>query len=339
MPMAPYFQTTSATMRAVVGQALGSLAGYRLQTLALPEPGPAQVRVRITVAALGHADGLLAEGRYQVRPAVPFVPGCEFAGVIDAVGSEVAGWRPGQRVAGHNLGGALAEYAVVHPDNLRLTPEALSDEESAAFWVDHATAFHALRDRAALRPGETVLVLGAAGSLGLAAIQVARALGAQVIAAASSPAKRDAAMAAGAWQSLDYTAPGWGETLKHITQGRGVNVVFDPVGGATFETAFRRLAWGGRHLVLGFTAGAIPSLPINLALIKGASLVGVEIRQFATLHEPAKARQERHELAAMVESGLLRPVIGRRLRLEDYASALASSFDRQRIGKTVVQIQ
>jgi len=327
-----------ATMRVVVSEQLGSLDDYHLAVVTVPQPGPKQVRIRITAAALGYADGLLAQGRYQVKPPVPFIPGCEFSGVIDAVGKDVTGWLPGQRVAAHSLGGALAEYAIANSHDLNATPDAVTDESSAAFWVDFATAYHALRDRAQLKIGETVLVLGAAGSLGQAAIQVARALGATVIAAASTQDKRDAALLSGASKAIDYTAPDWTEQLKTLTQGKGVNVVFDPVGGSTFEPAFRRLAWGGRHLVLGFTGGPIPSLPINLALIKGASLVGVEIRQFANVFEPAKAQQNRVKLAALMRAGTLKPGIGPRYELLQFGEALKTCSDRQRIGKTIINI-
>ena len=324
------------SMQAVVGTQLGALETYRLVEIAMPVPAPHQLRIRITAAALGYADGLLAQGRYQIKPPLPFIPGCEFAGVVDAVGAAATEWQPGQRVASIALGGALAEYIVVNACDVVATPAALDDVEAAAFWVDFATAFHALRDRARLQPGESVLILGAAGSLGRAAVQLARSLGGHVIAAASSAAKREAAQAVGAAAVLDYTRPDWTEQLKQLTRGKGVDVVFDPVGGSTFEPAFRRLAWGGRHLVLGFTGGPIPSLPANLALLKGASLVGVDVRQFANIHEPEKARQERVELSALAQAQGLRPVVGRRYGLPQYLEALNACFDRTRIGKTVV---
>ncbi len=338
MPTAP---TTATTMRAVLGHSLADLGAYQLLTLPIPVPGPQEVRVRVAAASLGYADGLIATGRYQVKPPLPFVPACEFAGVIDALGDELADvgtWHIGQRVAAQALGGGLAEYALAHVGALNATPAALDDAASAAFWVDHATALHALRDRARLQRGETVLVLGAAGGVGLAGVQVARLLGGRVFAAASSAAKRAAAQQAGAQEVIDYTAASWTDEIKRLTLGKGVDVIFDPVGGTTFEPAFRRLAWGGRHVVLGFTGGAIPALPTNLALLKGASLVGADIRQFTNIHGPDEARAQRTELAAWVSEGHLRPFIGARFSLAQFAQALAACSDRQRIGKTVVML-
>jgi NADPH2:quinone reductase len=326
------------TMRAVLGDQLGPPENYRLVELPMPQPGRGQIRLRVHACALGYADGLIAQGRYQVRPPLPYVPGCEFSGVVDAIGPEVAPGLLGQRVAAQNFGGGLADYALAPAASAQATPDALDDAEAAAFWADYATALHALRDRARLVPGETVLVLGAAGGVGLAAIQVAVALGGEVIAAASRADKRAAAQRAGATRTIDYTAADWTEQLKAMTSQRGVDVIFDPVGGSTFEPAFRRLAWGGRHLVIGFTGGSIPALPANLALLKGASLVGVDVRQFATMHEPELARRERGELAEMVRTGHLRPVIGARFALVDFRAALAACQQRDRIGKTVVEV-
>ena len=337
--------STPKTMRAVLGHSLSDLGAYQLSTLPTPVPGPQEVRVRVLAASLGYADGLIATGRYQVKPPLPFVPACEFAGVIDALGADVAGaagatgWHIGQRVAAQGLGGGLAEYALAHVGTLNATPAALDDAASAAFWVDHATALHALRDRARLQRGETVLVLGAAGGVGLAGVQVARLLGGRVFAAASTAAKRAAAQQAGAQELIDYTAAQWTDEIKRLTLGKGVDVIFDPVGGTTFEPAFRRLAWGGRHLVLGFTGGPIPTLPTNLALLKGASLVGADIRQFTNIYGPDEARAQRAELAAWVMEGHLRPVIGARFGLAQFAQALAACGDRQRIGKTVVMME
>ena len=325
-------------MRAVYSDRLGPTETYQLGERPLPWPGPDEVRIRVRAAALGYADGLLAQGRYQVKPPVPFVPACEFAGEIDAVGSAVTTLQCGQRVCAQTLGGGLAEHAVAPISQVVPTPEPLSDIEAAAFWADYLTAFHALSDRGRLQPFETVLVLGAADGVGLAAVQIARLLGGHVIAAASTEAKRAAATAAGAHEVIDYTAADWTDRLKQLTDARGVDVIFDPVGGATFEAAFRRLAWGGRHLVLGFTGGPIPALPANLPLLKGASLVGVDVRQFAMVHDIAKAKAARGALAEHVRAGVLRPQVGAVYTINQFAQALAACQDRNRIGKTVVTL-
>ncbi|MFJ3370563.1 NADPH:quinone oxidoreductase family protein [Pseudomonas sp. NPDC086251] len=327
---------TSAQMYAVVGQEL-KLESYQLQRVDVPEPGVGEVRIALKCAGVGFADGLLCTGKYQIKPSLPFIPGCEFSGVVDALGSQVDDLHIGQPVSAIGMGGGFAEYAVVPRASVAQIPVGLDFAEAAVCWVDYTTALHALRDRGHLQAGETVLVLGAAGGLGLAAIQVALLLGARVIAAASSEAKRDAVLRMGAWQVLDYTDASWSEQLKTLTGGRGVDVIFDPVGGAALEAAFRRLAWGGRHLVLGFAAGSIPALPANLPLLKGASLIGVDVRQFA-LYQPHEAALARAELARVIAEKRLQPRIGQRYALAHFAEALAASLDRQRIGKTVLDI-
>lgn len=324
-------------MQAVLGHRLESLDDYALDRLPLPRPGAGQVRLKVHSVGLGFADGLLCTGRYQLKPALPFVPGCEFAGVIDALGSGVNGFEPGQRCAATAMGGGCAEFAVVPASSLVPLPDGLDFALAATFWVDYTTAFHALQDRARLQPGERVLVLGAAGGLGLAAVQIACVLGAEVIAAASTADKREAAKAAGAQQCLDSSAVNWSEQLKVLTKGAGVDVIFDPVGGEGFETAFRCLAWGGRHLVLGFAGGGIPALPTNLALLKGATLLGVDIRQFA-LREPQTAACAREQLARWLDDSRLQPAAGVAYALSDFHLALASTFNRQRIGKTILTV-
>ncbi|WP_257230293.1 NADPH:quinone oxidoreductase family protein [Pseudomonas sp. SbOxS1] len=323
-------------MYAVVGQEL-KLESYQLRRVDVPEPGVGEVRIAIKCTGVGFADGLLSTGQYQLKPPLPFIPGCEFSGVIDALGPQVINVDIGQPVSAIAMGGGFAEYAVVPQASLTRLPNGMGFAEAAVCWVDYTTALHALRDRGRVRPDETVLVLGAAGGLGQAAIQIARLLGARVIAAASSLAKRETALKLGAWQVLEYTDSSWTEQLKALTEGRGVDVIFDPVGGAGLETAFRRLAWGGRHLVLGFAGGTIPALPTNLPLLKGGSLIGVDVRQF-DLYQPLEAAEARAELAQLIAAKRLQPETGRRFTMAQFAEALAASLDRQRIGKTVLEI-
>jgi NADPH2:quinone reductase len=240
-------------------------------------------------------------------------------------------------VIGGSFGKVFAEYLCVPAATLMPLPAVLSPEAGAAFLVNYQTAAHALIQRAELRAGETLLVLGAAGGTGSAAVQVGKYLGARVIAAASSPEKRAFALAAGADLALDYSLPDWREALKRLCAGGGVDVIFDPVGGELFEPAFRSLAWGGRHLVIGFTGGAIPRLPANLALLKGASLVGVDLRQAAG-RDPAMNAANTRRLLGWVEEGSLRPPAGPVFDFADFRGALDAAFSGKSLGKVVLRI-
>lgn len=324
-------------MQAIVADELGPPENYHLRECPLPEPAAGQARVRIVATGVGYFDALMARGGYQVRPPVPFIPGSEFAGVVDNLGAGAQGVATGQRVVGGSFGNAFAEYVCVDAATLLPLPQALSFEAGSAFLVNYQTAVHALMQRAALGSGETVLVLGAAGGTGSAAVQVAKCLGARVIAGASSAAKREFAIAAGADLALDYADSNWRDTLKEITSGRGVDVVFDPVGGALFEPAFRSLAWGGRHLVIGFAGGPIPRLPANLPLLKGAALVGVDLRQFS-VREPAQQAANTRQLLAWVEAGALRPPAGQVFPREAFREALTAAFSGTAMGKVVLRM-
>lgn len=325
-------------MQAVVGAALGPPENYRLVDVPVPEPGPGEVRIAVQVAGLGYVDALVSQGRYQVKPPLPYCPGMEIAGTVAALGPGVETPAIGDLVAASGFGGGLAEYAVMPAASACVIPDALDPRAAAGFIVNYTTAWHGLVDRAALRPGETVLVLGAAGGTGVAAVQVARMAGARVIAGASTAQKRAFAVKHGAHDSLDYAQPDWRDTLKAMTGGRGVDVVFDPVGGELMEPAFRSLAWRGRHLVIGFAGGPIPALPVNLALLKGASLVGVDLRQFAGVHESAAAAAIRSRLFAAVRRGDLCPPVGAAFPLARFREALALAAAREGLGKTVVEI-
>ncbi|MEZ5557054.1 MAG: NADPH:quinone oxidoreductase family protein [Pseudomonadales bacterium] len=326
-------------MKSVVGEQLGPPENYHLVEVPEPEPGPGEIKVAVQVAGMGYVDALVAAGKYQVRPPTPYVPGMEIAGVVTAVGAGVARPEIGDRVTASGFGGGLAEYAVVAANAACVIPEQLDLRAAAGFLVNYTTAWHALVDRAQLRAGETVLVLGAAGGTGIAAVQVARMAGARVIAGASTDEKRRFAQSHGAHDVLDYSQPEWRTTLKDLTDGRGVDLVFDPVGGDLMEPAFRSLAWRGRHLVIGFAGGPIPSLPINLALLKGASLMGVDLRQFSAVHEPGAAAEVRSRLLDAVRRGDLRPAVGACFPLEDFRAAMAMAGGRGGLGKTVVQIR
>ena len=324
-------------MKAVVCQELGPPENYHLVDVPEPEPGPGEVQIAVRVAGMGYVDALVAAGRYQVKPPVPFCPGMEVAGTVSALGGDVDSLAIGDTVAASGFGGGLAEYAVVPAASAHRIPPQLDERAAAGFIVNYTTAWHALVDRAQLQAGETVLVLGAAGGTGIAAVQVARLAGARVIAGASSAEKRAYALAHGAHDELDYSQRDWRNALKALTGGRGVDVVFDPVGGDLLEPAFRSLAWRGRHLVIGFTAGITP-LPANLALLKGASLVGVDLRQFANVHEADAAAGMRERLFEAVRRGDLRPPAGACFPLDRFREAMNLAGRRDGLGKTVVQV-
>lgn len=325
-------------MQAVRGESLGPPDHYELIELPVPEPGPGEIQVAVHIAGLGYVDALVSRGEYQVKPPTPYCPGMEIAGTVSALGADVKGLAVGDRVAASSFGGGLAEYAVVPAAAASRIPEQLDPKAAAGFIVNYTTAWHALIDRGALSAGETVLVLGAAGGTGIAAVQVARMAGARVIAGASTAGKRDYALNHGAHEAVDYTQSDWRNTLKAMTDGRGVDVVFDPVGGDLLEPAFRSLAWRGRHLVIGFAGGPIPALPVNLALLKGASLVGVDLRQFSSVHEAPAAAGIRARLLDAVRRGDLSPPTGESFPLSRFREALALAAARDGTGKTVVEI-
>ena len=323
-------------MRFVQASALDSIDGYRLLEGETPRAGAGEVVIRIAACGVGYVDALVALGRYQVKPPLPHTPGQEVGGVIEAVGAGVEHLEPGDRVMATVRGG-FAEFARTPAALVVKIPEAMSFTQAAGFRINAITALHGLRDRAALRPGEKLLVFGAAGGVGSAALQVGKLLGAEVIAAASTEEKRIFAKAHGADHVIDTSPEGWRDRLKAITEGKGPTVVFDPVCGPLFEPAFRSLGWGGRHLVVGFAGGPIPALPANLSLMKGAALVGVDVRQFM-LFEAAKAEAHLAELLSWVADGRLDPIVGRTFSLDAFAEALQFALSGQGMGKTVVEI-
>ena len=322
-------------MKALAGTSYESLDAYALTALPTPEPGPGQVRLRVGATALGYVDGLMALGRYQIRPPLPYVPGGEIAGVVDAVGPGVDTPALGQRVVTWQLGGGLAEQVVVDAAQVDVLDEGLPLPVAAAMLVDYQTAHFALFERGRLCATDRVLVLGAAGGVGAAAVALAARAGAHVIAAASTDDKRQAALALGAQATVDYRQPDWREALKACAPGGAVDLVLDPVGGDVFEPAFRSLAKDGRHLVLGFAGGAIGRLPANLALLKNADLLGVDVRHFLAT-QPERARLVRRSLFERVRSGLLPAPAMARFSLDQAGEALRATLSRDRRGKLVV---
>ena len=324
-------------MRAVLCRTLGGIDGLAVESIDAPEPGPGEVRVRVHAAALNFPDLLIIEGRYQVKPPLPFVPGMELAGVIDRIGAGVTGFQPGDRVAAVVTWGAFAEYACVAVDRLAALPAAVDFGPGAALGLAYQTVWHALTTRAGLRAGEKLLVLGASGGIGLAAVQLGRQLGATVIAAASSPDKLAACREHGATHLIDYRADDLRAAIKTLTDGAGVDVVLDPVGGGMAEPALRSLGWRGRYLVVGFAEGTVPRLPLNLALLSERDILGVYVGE-AFRRAPAERARLSAELLGMAAEGRFAPPICAEYALDDYAAALTALRDRRAVGKILLRM-
>lgn len=325
---------TTPMPRAVRADELGPPENYALVEHDPGPPSPTQVRISVRAAGISFVDVLTAGGGYQVKPPVPFIPGSECAGVIETVGAEVTGLAVGDKVVASGWGGMFAEAANLPARTVRRMPEALSFEEAAVFPVSYATGWHALVDRGRLKAGETLLVLGAGGATGYAAVQIGKHLGARVMGSASDEAKRDLAIAGGADAVVDARADDWRDQVKAANGGKGVDVVFDPVGGEATDPAFRSLAWNGRHLVIGFPAG-MTALKTNLPLLKGASLVGVDVRQFG-IFEPEKSEANRDAVFALAGEGKLRPAVARSYRLEEFRAAMADAAAGKSAGRVVL---
>ncbi|MDV7352760.1 NADPH:quinone oxidoreductase family protein [Rhodococcus oxybenzonivorans] len=323
-------------MRAARIHELGSAEAIRIDTVERPPPGPRDVLVAVEAAAVNFPDTLMIAGRYQTKTQLPFVPGHECAGVVTAVGSRVTRVAPGDRVA-TLASGAFAEYVVVPESSAVPIPEGVDAAEAAATWVCHLTAYHALRSTAQVQSGDVVLVLGAGGGLGLAAVELATALGATVIAAASNADKLTAARERGARHTVDYAGSDLREGIRAAVGPGAVQVVIDPVGGRWAEPALRELSWGGRYVTLGYASGEIPSIALNLVLLKGAVIKGMEIRTFAQ-HDPHSAGRDRMEFTELWQAGRIRPRIHARYPLEDTAAAMTAVANRQSVGKVVIEI-
>ncbi|HXY92137.1 MAG TPA: NADPH:quinone oxidoreductase family protein [Acidimicrobiia bacterium] len=293
-----------------------------------------QAVVRIEAAALNYPDVLIVANKYQVSVPPPFIPGSEYAGTVVAVGDDVTDVAPGDRVFGGGIVGAFAQMTSTPARALTRVPDAVTTVDAAAFGVVYRTAYHSLRSVADARRGDWVVVLGAAGGVGLAAVELAQVLGARVLAAASSPAKLDACRAAGAEATVDYDTEDLKERIKEITGG-GADVVLDPVGGPYAEQALRATRWGGRFVTIGFASGEIPRIPLNLVLLKGVVVKGFEIRTFSE-HAPEDARRDHEELDALFEAGKVHPHISAVYPLDRVADALTDLAERRAVGKVVL---
>ena len=303
--------------------------------LPTPEPKVGEVRVAIRAASLNFPDLLIVQNKYQMKPPLPFVPGSEYAGVIEAVGEGVKGLKPGDAVAAFGGTGGFGTHACVADALVMPLPPGFAFDDASAFILTYGTTHHALLDRGALKAGETLLVLGAAGGVGTAAIQIGKVAGARVIAAASSDEKLELCKQIGADATINYASGNLREELKALTNGKGPDVVYDPVGGDLAEPVFRSIAWRGRYLVVGFAQGTIPALPLNLALLKGASVVGVFWGDFAR-REPKANAQGLAELARWYAEGKVKPVIDRRLPMDQLMQAYELMGSRKVRGKLVM---
>ena len=322
-------------MKAVLCTRFGTVDDLELAEIAPPAAAAGEAVVAIKAVGLNFFDTLLVAGKYQVKPPFPFSPGAEFAGVVERVGEGVTAVRPGDRVFGYANHNSAREQLAVPVQSLYPMPDGLSFEQAAGLIVTYGTSYHALKDRAGLTSGETLAVLGAAGGVGLAAVELGKLMGARVIACASSPAKLDFAARHGADAAIDYAAEPLRDALRERTEGRGVDVVYDPVGGAYTEAAVRGLDWGGRLLVVGFAAGEIPKLPLNLTLLKSCDVRGVFWGAWAR-REPAANRANTLQIAQWCAQGKLSAHVHAAHPLADFKRALHSLTERTVMGKVVL---
>jgi NADPH2:quinone reductase len=326
----------NATYRAIVCRALGPPDELKVEHLPRAELSVGHVRVKLVAAGLNFPDLLMVQGLYQYRPELPFVPGMEAAGVISDVAPDVTSFSPEQKVMVRMRTGAFAEEVIVSAAQILPLPSAFTFEHGATFLAAHTTAFHALKTRAKIKGGQTLLVLGAAGGVGLAAVQIGKMFCARVIAAASTERKLAFAQQMGADEILNYTSCRIEDEVRRLTGGRGVEIMFDPVGLAQ-ENALRCLTWGGKLLVVGFAGGQIPSYAGNRILLKGATIIGIRAGE-AGRHDPEMRAREHAELCVLAEQGRVRPHVSESYPLEQCAAALRRLADRQALGRIALRL-
>jgi NADPH2:quinone reductase len=323
-------------MRAlVVEKLLPDYAGCVVKDIATPDPGPGEVRIKVLASAVNFPDLMQTRGEHQHKPAVPFVPGMELAGVVDAVGEGVTQFKEGDAVCGGGRGG-MAEYAVLPAATLRRKPDGLSFSQAAGYAVAYLTAYVAFERCARLQPGEWVLVHGAAGGVGLAAVDLAQIMGAKVIAASASDHKLDVIAREYAPDATVNVTGGFRERVKALTGGKGADVIYDPVGGDIFDESIRGIAFGGRILSIGFTSGRLPVLPVNIALIKGFSVMGVRAGEYGR-QNPEKGGENHEAIWKLADEGKVKPRVDAEYPLSGWREAFDSLADRKVIGKTVVR--
>ena len=324
-------------MKAVLCKAFGPPESLVLEDIAEPVAGPDDLLIDIRAAALNFPDLLMIAGKYQSRPPFPFSPGGEVAGTVVAAGANVSNFAPGDRVFGSLGHGGFAERATLPAQRAFAVPAAMSYAQASGIGTTYGTSYYALKQRAALQPGENLLVLGAGGGVGIAAVQLGKVMGARVIAAASTDDKLAAARAAGADETIDYSDGKLKDKVKALTGGRGADVIYDPVGGDLFDQCMRSINWYGRVLVIGFAAGDIPKVPINLILLKSCQVVGVFFGAWS-MRTPKEHAENLRALLALFEAGKIDPLIGRTYPLDQYVRALRELSERRAIGKVVLTI-
>ena len=325
-------------MRALVCNEYGPPESLAIENIDAPVPADDEVLIDVAAAGINFPDVLAVAGKYQVKTPTPFIPGNEAAGVVRAIGKDVKHYTVGDRVIVMSSGSAFAEQCVAREVTTMPLPDAMSFEQGAGFTVTYGTSYHALKQRAQLQAGETVLVLGAAGGVGVTAVEIAHAMGAHVIAAASSDEKLAFAKEAGADELINYSTQSLKESIKAMTDGNGVDVVYDPVGGELADQAFRATAWHGRYLVIGFASGDIPKFPANIALLKEASVVGVWWGTWASKN-PLLQRQNVQEMAALIAAGTLAPRTTQVYPLDEYITAFSAITERRACGKVILQMR
>lgn len=322
-------------MKAVLCKAYGMPETLVIEEVADLKAGKGQVVVEVKACGVNFPDTLIIQGKYQFKPTMPFSPGSEVAGIVKEVGEGITGLSAGDHVIASTGWGGFAEEVVVDRAKIIPMPAGLDFTIASAFVLTYGTSHHALKDRAQLQPGETLLVLGAAGGVGIAATEIGKQLGARVIAAASSDKKLEVCRQHGASEVINYAREDLRERIKQITDGKGVDVIFDPVGGSYSEPALRSMAWKGRFLVVGFAGGEIPRIPLNLTLLKGCSIVGVFWGAF-TEREPQRNQENLKELMSWLSQGILKPHISATYPLERAADALYDMLNRKVLGKAVL---
>ncbi|MGH8433374.1 MAG: NADPH:quinone oxidoreductase family protein [Pseudomonas sp.] len=325
-------------MKAVLCKAFGPAETLVLEEVASPEAKKHEILLDVHAAGVNFPDTLIIEGKYQFKPPFPFSPGGEAAGIVAAVGEKVSHVQPGDRVMALTGWGSFAEQVAVPGYNVMPIPASMDFASAAAFGMTYGTSMHALKQRANLQAGETLLVLGASGGVGLAAVEIGKALGARVIAAASNAEKLAVAKAAGADELINYSEVSLKDKVKELTGGQGADVIYDPVGGDLFDQAIRSIAWNGRLLVVGFASGRIPELPVNLTLLKGAAVVGVFWGAFAQ-RQPLDNAANFQQLFQWHAEGKVKPLVSQTFPLTQAAEAINALGQRKAVGKVVVQVR